>query len=201
LKKLLALYGGSSQHHRTLFEPKYKKYFSEIVYLLDLPKVDLKKFDGILIPSRINKKVLRKSMNNILQFLNDGKLVISFGENPSSWLPGVNWEFRPTNFWWWLDPEAKSGIISTRPEHELFEYITLENATWHYHGIFHPPDGSDTLIGTEDGKTILYFDKISTIGTMVITSLDPDFHFGSYFMPAAERFLDGFLPYISERLL
>lgn len=201
MKKLLALYGGSSQHHRTLFESKYKKYFSEIVYLLDLPKVDLASYDGLLIPSRISKNVLRKSMNSILQFLNDGKLIVSLGEDPSHWLPGVNWEFRPTNFWWWLGPEARSGIKSTKPEHDLFKYVTLENATWHYHGIFHPPVGSDTLIGTEDGETIFYIDKISTVGTMVITSLDPDFHFGSYFMPAAERFLDGFLPYISERLL
>lgn len=29
------------------------------------------------------------------------------------------------------------------------------------------------------------------------TSLDPMYHFGSYFMPATERFLDGLLPWLA----
>jgi hypothetical protein len=36
---------------------------------------------------------------------------------------------------------------------------------------------------------------------MLITCLDPISHFGSYFMPATERFLDGFLPWVSAELL
>lgn len=200
MKNLLALYGGSSQHFRTLFEPKYNKYF-DVIYLLDFANVDLSLYDGLLIPSRTSKNVLSRFRENILQFLNDDKVVISLGEQPIPWLPGVDWEHRPTNFWWWLDSDPKSGIECMKPDHDFFDYIKLKNATWHYHGIFHPPDGVDNLIGTESGESILYIDKISTSGTMLITSLDPDFHFGSYFMPAAERFLDGFLPFISEKVL
>ena len=40
--------------------------------------------------------------------------------------------------------------------------------------------------------------EVSTKGTWVVMTLDPDFHFGSYFMPATERFLDGFFPWLAE---
>ena len=45
---------------------------------------------------------------------------------------------------------------------------------------------------------MLYVDRISTPGTLVVATLDPMSHFGSYFMPATERFLDGFLPWLAE---
>ncbi|MDF2725451.1 MAG: hypothetical protein K0Q59_5128, partial [Paenibacillus sp.] len=34
-------------------------------------------------------------------------------------------------------------------------------------------------------------------GTLLLTTLDPEYHFGSYFMPATERFLDGFLSWLA----
>ena len=107
-------------------------------------------------------------------------------------------EERETNFWWWLEKDAKSGLELTKPEHDLFNYITLNDATWHQHGVFWPPAGTDVLISTEDGGAVLYVDKVSTKGTWIVTTLDPDYHFGSYFMPATERFLDGFFPWLAE---
>ncbi|WP_395021680.1 hypothetical protein [Dongia sp.] len=53
---------------------------------------------------------------------------------------------------------------------------------------------------TESGQPILYIDQVSTAGRIVLTSLDPFYHHGSYFMPAATRFLDGFLPWMREEL-
>ena len=48
---------------------------------------------------------------------------------------------------------------------------------------------------------MLHIDRVSTSGTLLVTSLDPMYHFGSYFMPATERFLDGFLPWVVQDLL
>ncbi len=123
---------------------------------------------------------------------------MAFGPQSRPWIPGHHWEFRPTNFWWWLDKDARSGLVQANPGHSLFQAITLEDATWHYHGVFWPPEGSDVLIALEDNGAILYIDKVSTAGTWIVTTLDPDYHFGSYFMPATERFLDGFLPWLAE---
>lgn len=80
----------------------------------------------------------------------------------------------------------------------MFNYLTLTDATWHKHGVFWPPNGAEKLITTEDGGAVMYVDKVSTKGTLIITTLDPDYHFGAYFMPATERFLDGFIPWIAE---
>lgn len=62
--------------------------------------------------------------------------------------------------------------------------------------MYWPVEGTERLITTEDNGTVMYIDKVSTNGTWIITTLDPDYHFGSYFMPATERFLDGFLPFL-----
>ena len=53
----------------------------------------------------------------------------------------------------------------------------------------------------DDGGVVLYIDRVSTRGTLLVTCLDPIAHFGSYFMPATERFLDGFLPWVRAELL
>ncbi len=115
------------------------------------------------------------------------------------WIPNQRWENRVTNFWWWLDKDAKSGIYLKNEEHDLFQnYLSLADATWHQHGVFWPPEGTDTLIATDDGGSVLYIDKVSTKGTWIVMTLDPDFHFGLHFMPATERFLDGFLPWLQQ---
>lgn len=138
------------------------------------------------------------AQKKIWEFAESGGTVIALGSQPRDWIPGQNWEFRPTNFWWWLDKEAKSGLVLKQPEHDLFQYISLDDATWHYHGVFWPPEGSEILISTEDNGAILYVDKVSTAGTWIVMTLDPEYHYGSYFMPATERFLDGFLPWVAE---
>lgn len=201
MKKLAAVYGGASYQNRSINESKYRKYFDEAIYLLDLPTTDLRQFKGVLIPSRLHQGKLADANQQFDDYLQGGGTVIAFGEQPSAYLPGVDWEYRPTNFWWWLEPEANSGLVLRQPEHALFRYIGLDDATWHQHGVFWPGDGVESLVVTDDGGTVLYIDQVTTPGTLVVTSLDPMYHFGSYFMPATERFLDGFLPWVLEELL
>lgn len=201
MKRLAALYGGSFQHHQSFAEPRYRRWFSEIVYLPDLPRVDLARFDGLWITERLHRRRLRLAADQINAYLSGGGTVIAFGEQEDPWLPGVRWEHRPTNFWWWREAGARSGLVVAQPEHGLFRRLSLADATWHQHGVFHPPAGADTLIATEDGAAVLYIDRVSTPGTLLATTLDPMFHFGSFFMPATERFLDRFLPWVVEELL
>ncbi|GEB33640.1 MULTISPECIES: hypothetical protein [Brevibacillus] len=198
MRKIAALYGGSSQHFRSLNEPKYRKYYDRLIYLPDLENTSLDEFDALVVPSQLHMGLVMKSREKIKQFAEKGGIVVAFGPQPREWIPGQNWELRPTNFWWWLDKNAKSGLVLQKPDYDLFSYITLADATWHQHGVYWPPEGAEVLISTEDGGAVLYVDKVSTAGTWIVTTLDPDFHFGSYFMPATERFLDGFLPWLAE---
>lgn len=202
MRKIAALYGGSSQHYRCLHEPKYNRYFHTIIYLPELEQTSLDEFDVLLVPSQLHLGLLMKSKEKIRAFSEKGGIVVAFGPQPVEWIPEQKWELRPTNFWWWLEKEAKSGLVLQKPEHNLFQqFITLEDATWHQHGVFWPPEGSEILISTEDGGAVLYVDKVSTGGTWVVMTLDPDYHYGSYFMPATERFLDGFLPWLAEGII
>jgi hypothetical protein len=199
--RLAAVYSGASVHHRSLRGERYKELFDELIYLPKLAAADLHPFRGILIPCRMHLGLLEAARSNLETYLQGGGVVIALGEQPMPLLPGVTWEDRETNFWWWLDPDATSPLHAPRADHSLFRYLRVEDATWHFHGVFHPPPGAEALICTDDGASVVYVDSVTTAGTMVISSLDPMYHFGSYFMPAAERFLDGFLHWVVEELL
>ncbi len=199
MRKIAVLFSGNSSHEITFNEPKYKKYISALIYLPELADADLSEFDVLYVPSQLNGRLLLKNKDKILAFSEAGGIVCAFGPQPWQWIPNQKWEDRETNFWWWLEKGADSGIRLTNEAHDLFSnYLTLADATWHQHGVFWPPAGTDTLISTVDGGSVLYIDKVSTNGTWLVTTLDPDYHFGSYFMPATERFLDGFFPWLAE---
>ncbi|TBL76083.1 hypothetical protein [Paenibacillus thalictri] len=198
MRKIAVLYSGSSHQHRTFTEPKYAEYIAELLYLPKLAQADLSRFDVLIVPSQLHQEQVTRHMNQIQGFLDSGKTVVALGGQHQDWFPGHHWEFRATNFWWWLEPGAKSGLVMTQPEHDLFRYINLEDATWHYHGVFFPKTEVESLIEIENDGSIMYVDKKSTPGTLILTTLDPEYHYGSYFMPATERFLDGFLPWLAE---
>ena len=198
MRKIAVLYSGNAPHNRTFNVPKYRKFIEKLIYLPEFGEASLDGMEALIVPSQLNGKLLLASKQKILDFAEKGGIVAVFGPQPWDWLPSQKWEERETNFWWWLEKDAKSGLVLTAPDYGLFDYITLADATWHQHGVFWPPAGAQKLICTEDGGAVMYVDKVSTKGTWLITTLDPDYHFGSYFMPATERFLDGFFPWLAE---
>ena len=198
MRKIAVLHSGNSHQHRTFNEPKYNRFIYKLIYLPEFQADSLEEVDVLIVPSQLHQGMVSRKLRYIEQFLSRGGTVVALGAQPNDWFPGHKWEFRPTNFWWWLEEGATSGLILSKPEHDLFNYISLEDATWHYHGVFHPGPDAETLIGLEGGGAIMYIDKQSTAGTLVLTTLDPEYHYGSYFMPATERFLDGVMPWLAE---
>lgn len=198
---LAAVYGGSAQHHRTLTAPKYARHLTGgTIYLPELADVDLTEYRGLLIPERSHRGQLERAADRITELLDSGGTVIAFsgGEPFPEFLPGVRWQHRPTNFWWWLEPDADLGVRLADEAHPLFRRLTVRDCTWHYHGVLELPEGAQALVTLTTGEALLYVDRVSTPGTMVISTLDPISHYGGYFMPATERFLDAFLPWAAE---
>jgi hypothetical protein len=196
---LAAVYGGSAQHHRALTEPKYARHLTGgLIYLPELADTDLTSYCGLLIPERMHRGLLTRAADRVLELLEAGGTVIAFsgGEPIPEFLPGVHWQHRPTNYWWWLESGADLGVRLAASEHPLFQRLTVRDCTWHYHGVLQPPDGAQSLVELNTGETLLYIDQVSTAGTIVVSTLDPISHYGGYFMPATERFLDGFLPFV-----
>lgn len=193
-----ALYGGSAPHRQALHGEPAGPWIDEVVYLPEASSADLADHEVLLVPERLHRGLLHLVASAVMGLLERGGTVVAFGGQPTAWLPGLRWEHRPTNFWWWRDPEGRSGLVAAQPGHPFFDRIPLQDATWHFHGVFHPPSGAQTLIASEDAAAVLYLDEVSTPGRLIVTSLDPLYHVGSYFMPAAGRFLAGFLPWLLD---
>ncbi|HVL84251.1 MAG TPA: hypothetical protein VM367_08225 [Pseudonocardia sp.] len=197
---LAAVYGGSAAHHRALTEPKYARHLTGgLLPLPALADTDLTRFDAVIVPERLHRGLLTAAAPRFRDLLDAGGTVLAFsgGEPVPEFLPGVEWEHRPTNYWWWLERGADLGLRSPHPDHGLFDHLGLRDCTWHYHGVLHPPAGAQVLVELRPGEALLYVDEVTTPGRLVVATLDPWSHFGSHFMPATERFLDGFLPWAS----
>jgi hypothetical protein len=196
--RIAVIDGGTYYHHRALFGERYRGYFAEVIYVRDLWNTPLAHFDAVVFPDRLHPGPLVAARERIAEYLAAGGTVAAFGESQSHlWLPGLTWSPRPTNFWWWKTPGARLPLYAATQEHSLFRHLTIPEATWHVHGVFTPPSGAIPLIGLEGDGALLYEDTVTTPGRMVISSLDPFYHYGSYFMPVTERFLHGFLEWLA----
>jgi len=200
MRKIAVLYSGHAPHYRTFNEPKFKQYIERLIYLRQFEEADLDGMDVLIVPSQLHLATFSKIVPAIYRFAERGGIVVAFGPQPSEWLPKQNWELRETNFWWWLEEGADSGLRMVAPDYPLFRDGHLDEAacTWHQHGVFHLEEGMQSLIDMKDGGSLLYVDKVNTGGTWIVTTLDPDFHYGSYFMPATEKFLNGFFPWLAN---
>lgn len=198
--RIYALDGGTYFHKEALSGPRYRHHFTRLIDLRTLPEADLSGCDVLIVTCRSHPGKLRAASTVLAAFLNAGGTVVAMGETqPHTWLPGVQWSYRPTNFWWWMEKDADPGYVAPEAMHPLFSHITLADATWHYHGVLTPPAGARSLIELEDGGgSLLYEDTVSSPGRMIVTTLDPFFHHGSHFMPTTTRFLDGFLPWLAK---
>lgn len=114
------------------------------------------------------------------------------------WISGVKWKFYPTNFYWWVNKGADLPLYMADEHHPLFAKITVDDAKWHYHGVYLPPAHAEPILVNELGEAIIYADRESYPGNLYLTTLDPDYHLGQGFIPKVEHFLDAYLEWVEE---
>lgn len=191
--------GGTYYHHFALNDPMVLDRVAGLVPLRGLEAADLEDFSTVVVSCRSNPDQLVAVAPALLTVLERGDRLVVMGETePRRWLPHIQETPLPTNFWWWLEPGADLGLSVVAPDHPLFQHVDLATATWHYHGMFTVPDGATSLIDCTEGGSILYEDQVTWPGTLVVTSLDPIYHHGSFFMPTASRFLDGLIAWLAK---
>ncbi len=76
MRKIAVVYGGSSFHHTTYNEPKYRQYIEELIYLPDLAETSLDKYDVILFPSQLHMKLVVSVKEKIMEFANQVELLL-----------------------------------------------------------------------------------------------------------------------------
>lgn len=193
MPRIAMAHTGTSSQLVTLADPALAPYRIEEVYLPDLEAGGLDGIDVLVIADRDHPALLRQHAAEFLAVAERGGVLLVYGENAAhTWLPGVTWEERPTNFWWWRTGEDH-GMRRASLGDPIWEYFTERAVIWHHHGIFQPPAGAIPLIELEEEGTIVgattYLDRVTTPGVLFVTTMDPCFHHGAGFMPGATQLL------------
>lgn len=199
MRTILAVDGGAYFHHFAYADAEVSRFITARLHVRQLATAPLESFDVVLLPCRMDPDALLPQRERLRAYLDTGGTVVSLNaEAAEEFLPGVTFTPAEVNFWWWLDPLADPGIRISRPTHPLFNHIRAGDVVWHYHGVLAPPPGAVSLVELEGRGSLLYVDRASTPGRLVISTLDPIFHHGSNFMPAATRLLHGLMPWLAE---
>lgn len=193
--------GGNYYHHETWHKQPFNQYIDQLIYLPELAETDLTPFDAVIVSCRSNPKFVTPLASKWLDYLNQGGTLVVFADSAvESWLPNIRFHQHEVNYWWWLEKNAKHDIQPKNQHHSLYQYLDHKAMTWHYHGTYTPPQDAEVLLQHPDGSAVLFDDRASYPGRLIVTSLDPEFHHGSHFMPSATAFLHGFLPWLREEL-
>lgn len=201
------LHGGASYHLATLADPVVTEHVAHPLYLpeLDTPtaRTELDTLDTLIVCDRLHPGLLRRHASMLRGIPERGGTLVVLGEvRAHTWLPGLRWSPRPTNFWWWRTGEDP-GIHTHAPDHPIWTHLNTDDVVWHYHGLLHPPAGATALATVREhdrtAGVILFEDRASTPGRLVVTTMDPVHHHGSNFMPAATRLLHGLLRWLAAQ--
>ncbi|CKH73526.1 hypothetical protein [Mycolicibacterium smegmatis] len=206
-RRLAIVHSGSYAHLYAMKDPAVLAYQPDFVYLPDLDDGALDGYDTVIVGDRMHPDLLARHAPRFHAVSERGGTLVVLGENQvHTWLPGIEWEHRPTNFWWWVSGE--DPLIRTRShEHEAWRYLTTKAVIWHHHGLLRPAADVVPLLVSEepdadgrphDAGMLLYEDTVSTAGRLIVTTLDPMHHHGSRFMSGATRFLYALLRWTDQ---
>jgi len=199
--RLTVLDGGTSYHAFAIGDDSLGRWYDRRLYVEAADADALADSAVVVVPCRLNPDWLAAHADLLIDVLRRGDTLVVMGETePERWLPDADQTPVPTNFWWWLDPEAELGLTVGAATHGLYRYLSLADAIWHYHGHFQVPPGAVSVIDAPEGGSVLVDDRASWPGRLLLTSLDPFYHHGSFFMPAASRFLRGFCRWLGDGL-
>lgn len=194
---------GTSSQLTTLADAALRPYALRDIYLPDASPASFDDLDALVVADRSHPELLEAFAPSFLSVAERGGTLVVFGENRThTWLPGISWEARPTNFWWWRTGEDH-GMRRRNLDHPIWEYFSEPSTIWHHHGFFQPPAGAVPLVtieedGVEVGATT-YLDEVTTAGTLLVTTMDPCFHHGAAFMPGATQLLYSTLRWVDVR--
>lgn len=201
MKKIAALDSGTAFHIVSLHGKPFNKFFSKVIYLPELRFEDLEDMDILLVTCSSSVEQILKHKEIFYEFLKCKKTLVVMGRNGVDlWLKDVKSAKLPFNYWWWLNKNAKTELIPSDISHPFFKFIDFKDMIWHFHGGFELPKNAVSIVEHGSLKKSVFFElKEYYGGDLVVTSLDPFYHHGSFFMPNATKFGKAILTYLKQR--
>ncbi len=183
----------------------YAHYMDDMIYIHDLPSYDLTQYAAVIIADHTHADQIAEHADQINAYVESGGFLIAFPvSNIDKWLTvvDVKWENKSIADWlWWTKPDGEIEIYNSNPEHSLYDYVTIDDMKWHWHGVFANGHNGDSLVNTYDNDSLMVdFKNLPNGGRVLLTTLDPHSHNGQRFMPAAMRLVAGFYPWLNSEL-
>jgi hypothetical protein len=145
----------------------------------DLPTADLEPYLGLFVPNHVDQEFLLRERAHIRAFLDRGRVLVFNGHLFRDWLPGAQ-PFVPKG----LDGtrlvprgihESDDYNVRVVTPHPIFAGVAEDDLTWRrgVRGFFarghHPvPAGAEVLLALQSGEPIVYVDRVSTRGTILV---------------------------------
>lgn len=183
---------------RFLQEEEFHYLYDDVLHIGQLHMYDLTNYDTVILSCRLDIHYLQRYQSQLLTFIESGKRIIIFGEVLDNWFPTVDWEDSEVNFSWWVRDDGELPMSQQNKSHQLFNYLSVQDMKWHYHGSFSPPKGAKSLLNIPGGRSLFYVDNVSFKGELLVTTLDPMFHIGLGFIDQSRPFLHGLAKWLRK---
>ncbi|PAF42380.1 aspartate/tyrosine/aromatic aminotransferase [Helicobacter sp. 11S02596-1] len=177
-------YEENGVYHHFLYADRVA-YFN--IYERGLGKASgLESFEAIIIPTSIDEIYLSKHATYIENFLENGKIVVSFAQNFLPWLPGNNL-YIPSE----IPIKDREVKISSHP---IFQGVSQYDLNYRRgvkgffnRGYFHPPKHAQIILEDSEGRCVAYIDRLTTKGVILSTAGADLLGFGIFDTNTARR--------------
>ncbi|WP_019422675.1 hypothetical protein [Paenibacillus sp. OSY-SE] len=139
----------------------------ERMFLYDMTIDRLAPYGALIVPNNIDEEFLYQHRDSIAQFLEQGRIVVSFAQLFLPWLPGNSLWIRSS-----LDTNART--ILAHDEHPLFRGVTEYDLNYRRgvkgffsRGYFEAPAHAEIALWDNAGQTVVYIDRHTTRGTIL----------------------------------
>ncbi|MGH2732857.1 MAG: phosphate starvation-inducible protein PhoH [Actinomycetota bacterium] len=141
----------------------------EPIDIYELASTDLNPHGGLIIGAHVDQELLHRERAMIRNFLDEGKVIAFSGQLLHPWLPGAG-PFVPRKIRSYHDYRVR--VVSPHP---IFEGVREDDLTFRrgVAGFFArghnpPPEGAEVLAELPGGEPVVYVDRSSTGGVILV---------------------------------
>lgn len=194
-RPIALVFNGVWSQYAVATAPKYRDLI-DLVYVHDLPRVDLSAYRGVIVPFQSDHTALAAEQARLYAYLSGGGRLAVFGDS-AHWLD-AEWVTRPLDNHWWKTEPTSPPVAHTRFDHPLFATLTPRQAGFHHHGVYlRIPPGAEVLQRSRDGDVVTWQTE-SYGGVLLASTMDPIVEHGVHQIGHLDALVDRLLWWLGE---